>query len=310
MTAPAAEMRRRGDMLVGPFRRPRQMLSRQSVSGSASIHDDGTAQKLGFSGGTIEGPTHFTQFEPLAESFWGSEWRRTGCISAHYRAPAFEGEAVRALATLSSERPDRAIIRMEKEDGTEVLVGSMSVGEDAPQSALRARLEQLQPLANPVLVADVPVGTRTGRTAVAMGRDTHMGNLYPFSLADKLAVITEPSERFERELPFEMISVLANAKADIEPFAVRRPSVGLFADQEIRLHDGPLRVGGTYEVAREVIARTGSRKTESLWVEYSIYRAGEAEPVATMLLNLASLKASYPDYEADARALYGEDNDG
>lgn len=310
MTAPAADALRQGDVLVGPFRRPLQMLSRQSVSGSASIHDDNTAQKLGFSGGTIEGPTHFTQFEPLAERFWGGEWRRTGCISAHYRAPVFEGESVRALATLSGDRPDRAIIRMEKEDGTEVLVGSMSVGEAAPQTALRARLEQLPQLAKPVLVADVPVGTRTSRMPVTMGRDTHMGNLYPFSLADKLSVITEPNERFERELPFEMISVLANSKADVEPFAVRRPSVGLFADQEIRLHDGPLRVGETYEVAREVIARTGSRKTESLWVEYSIYRAGEGDPVATMLLNLASLKASYPDYDADARALYGEEIDG
>ena len=310
MTGLAADIQRQGDMLTGPYRRPRQMLSQQSVSGSASIHDDDTAQELGFSGGTIEGPTHFTQFEPLAESFWGSEWRHTGCISAHYRAPVFEGEKVRALATLSSDRPDFATIRMEKEDGTEVLTGSMSVGEDAPQSALRARLEQLQPLVNPVLVADVPVGTRTPRMPVTMGRETHMGNLYPFSLADKLGVITEPNDRFERELPFEMISVLANAKADVEPFAVRRPSVGLFADQEIRLHHGPLRVGETYEIAREVIARTGSRKTESLWVEYSIYRAGEGDPVATMLLNLASLKASYPDYAADARALYGEKIDG
>ena len=301
---------RDGDTLTGPWRQPRQMLGKQSVQGSSSIHDDGTAQELGFSGGTIEGPTHFSQFEPLAESFWGGKWRRTGCISAHYRAPVFEGEAVRAVATLPAERPDYATIRMEKEDGTEVLTGSMSVGKDAPQSALRARLEGLAPLEQPVLVADVPVGTKTSRLPATMGRDTHMGALYPFSLADKLAVITEPNSRFDDELPFEMISVLANAKADVEPFAVRRPSVGLFADQEIRLHDGPLRVGEAYEVEREVIARTGSRKTESLWTEYRIYRGAESEPAATMLLNLASLKASYPDYEADARALYGDHFNG
>ena len=298
---------RDGDTLTGPWRRPRQMLREQSVSGNASIHSDDTAKALGFSGGTIEGPTHFSQFEPLAESFWGGEWRRTGCISAHYRAPVFEGEAVRAIATLPADRPDYADIRMEKEDGTEVLTGSMSVGEDAPQSALRARLEGLEPLAQPVLVADVPVGTRTSRIPVTMGRDTHMGALYPFSLADKLAVITEPNARFDSELPFEMISVLANSRADIEPFAVRRPSVGLFADQEIRLRDGPLLVGETYEVEREVVARTGSRKTESLWTQYRIYRGQETEPAATMLLNLATLKPSYPDYEKDGRALYGDD---
>ncbi|MGB3166518.1 MAG: hypothetical protein WBA68_07080 [Alteraurantiacibacter sp.] len=310
MTGFATDIARDGDTLSGPWRRPRQMLQHQSVSGTSSIHDDDTAQKLGFSGGTIEGPTHFSQFEPLAEALWGDEWRRTGCISAHYRAPVFEGEAVRPIATLYAEQPDYASIRMEKENGTEVLTGSMSAGEDPPQSALRARLAGLEPLSQPVLVADVAVGTTTSRRRVTMRRDTRMGDLYPFSLADKLAVITEPNSRFEEELPFEMISVLANAKADVEPFAVRRPSVGLFADQEIALRDGPLKVDETYEVEREVIARTSSRKTESLWVEYRIFPEGEAVADATMLLNLASLKASYPDYEADGRALYGEDFHG
>ncbi|WP_271079561.1 hypothetical protein [Aurantiacibacter sp. MUD61] len=310
MTGFATEIAREGDKLTGPWRRPRQMLAKQAVSGSTSIHDDSTAQELGFSGGTIEGPTHFSQFEPLAEAFWGNEWRRAGCISAHYRAPVFEGEAVRAIATLDAGQPDYAAIRMEKEDGTEVLTGSMSVGEDAPQSALRARLETLDRLTQPVLVADVPVGATTSRTPVTMDLGTHMGALYPFTLADKLAVITEPNTRFNVELPFEMISVLGNSKADVEAFPVRRPSVGLFADQEIRLHDGPLLVGETYEVEREVIARTGSRKTESLWVEYRIFRGEDAAPAATMLLNLASLKASYADYEADARALYGDHFNG
>ena len=51
--------------LVGPWRSPRQMLQAQSYDSHASIHDDATAQKLGFQGGTIEGPTHFSQFVPL-----------------------------------------------------------------------------------------------------------------------------------------------------------------------------------------------------------------------------------------------------
>ena len=57
-------------------------------------HDDATAQKLGFQGGTIEGPTHFSQFAPLCERIWGKAWFETGCLSAHYRNPAFEGEEV------------------------------------------------------------------------------------------------------------------------------------------------------------------------------------------------------------------------
>ena len=52
-------------VLMGPWRSPRQMLGDQTYDDHASIHDDATAQKLGFQGGTIEGPTHFSQFSPL-----------------------------------------------------------------------------------------------------------------------------------------------------------------------------------------------------------------------------------------------------
>ena len=56
-----------GNLLVGPWRGPKQMLHAQTYDSHASIHDDATAQKLGFQGGTIEGPTHFSQFAPLCE---------------------------------------------------------------------------------------------------------------------------------------------------------------------------------------------------------------------------------------------------
>ena len=85
------------DFLVGPWRQPHQMLNAQVYDSHASIHDDATAQKLGFQGGTIEGPTHFSQFAPLCASVWGQSWFEAGCISAHYRNPSFEGEEVQAM---------------------------------------------------------------------------------------------------------------------------------------------------------------------------------------------------------------------
>src|SRR5690242_13405415 len=84
------ELSESGNLLVRPWRRPRQMLHAQTYDSHASIHDDATAQKLGFQGGTIEGPTHFSQFAPLGERIWGREWFETGCLSAHYRNPVFE----------------------------------------------------------------------------------------------------------------------------------------------------------------------------------------------------------------------------
>jgi hypothetical protein len=288
--------------LIGPWRAPRQMLDAQSYDGHASIHDDGTAQKLGFKAGTIEGPTHFSQFDPLAYACWGEDWFRTGCISAHYRSPVFEGEEVRAL--LHPCGADFATIRMEKRDGTEVLVGTASIGITPPPSTLTARLETLAPPAQPVILRDVCVGMRTGRIAVCMGMDQPMGELYPFSLADKLGRITEPSPRYAEIVPFEMLSVLMNHVAREQPFARRGPCVGLFADQEIRLIEGPVHVGVAYELEREVVALSGSRKTESMWVRTRLCRPGETRPVAEMLLNTASIKASYAPYAAEFSALY------
>ena len=132
-----------------------------------------------------------------------------------------------------------------------------------------------------------------------------MGNLYPFSLAQKQEWITEPSPAYldgaerwpEAIIPFEMLSVLFCYTNKVDPFPVKGPSVGLFADQEIRLLDGPVHVGRRYEVEREVIALSGSSRTESLWMRSTLFPAGEERPVARMLLNLASLKSSYSGYQ-------------
>jgi hypothetical protein len=126
-------------------------------------------------------------------------------------------------------------------------------------------------------------------------------------------VITEPSPWYTQAgavsapwkravIPIEMISVLLNHANGREPFPVRGPVVGLFADQEIRLIDGPLLVGEPYEVDREVIALSGSRRTESMWVRTRVFRPGSEHVLATMLLNAASLKDSYANYAAELAA--------
>lgn len=300
--------------LAGPWRSPRQMLAEQSYDGHASIHDDETARRLGFQGGTIEGPTHFSQFAPLGYAVWGRRWLERGCISAHYRTAVYEGETVRAFMTTVAPDAASAEIWMLKEDGAEVLRGTASVGPDHPTSELDRRLAALTPLEQPVLLERVRVGARSKRMAVRMGPDQIMGKLYPFSLKQKLQRITEPSPcyagdgapPFDRAvIPLEMISVLLNHAASDDDFGAKGPAVGLFADQEIRLLDGPLFVDEPYEIDREVVGMSGSRRTESLWVLTRVYRPGEDAVVATMLLNSAILKDSYADYTAEQTRLYG-----
>lgn len=301
--------------LAGPWRRPHQMLHAQVYNSHASIHDDATAQKLGFQGGTIEGPTHFSQFAPLCERLWGKAWFETGCISAHYRNPSFEGEEVQAVLEMPAPGQRQCKIQMVKRDGTEVLRGTASVGDDGSATALDQRLTELKPLADPVILHDVKVGMTTKRQTVRMDVDQKMGELYPFSLKEKLAVITESSPFYRAEeaagnpwgrpiIPIEMLSVLFQHTAKEDGFPVKGPAVGLFADQEIKVLNGPLFAGEDYELDREVVALSGSRRTESLWVRTRVFAQKSRSPIATMLVNFASIKELYSPYQAEYKQLY------
>jgi hypothetical protein len=303
-----------GTMLIGPWRQPRQMLHAQTYDSHASIHDDATAQKLGFKGGTIEGPTHFSQFAPLCANLWGQVWFEAGCLSAHYRNAAFEGEDVQAVVEKPANGARHAVVRMIKRDGTEVLRGTASVGADVPPTALDIRLTELKPLTDAVILRDIKIGMTTAPQTVRMDVDQNMGDLYPFSLAQKLKVITEPSSWYTQDggaaspwgrpiIPMEMLSVLFQYTNKKDGLPVKGPAVGLFADQEIRIVKGPLFVGEDYRIAREVVAMSGSKRTESLWVRTSV-RDRNDTLVATMLLNLATLKESYAAYEAECASLF------
>jgi hypothetical protein len=299
-------------VLSGPWRAPKQMLAQQEYDGHTSIHDNATAQKLGFKGATIEGPTHFSQFAPLGFALWGELRLRRGCISAHYRAPVYEGEEVKAFMRRPEQGGVQSEIWMLRANGDEILRGSAAVGPDFPPSALDERLSTLAPLTDPVILADVKAGMRSARTPVRMDADQHMGALYPFSLAQKLTRITEPSAFYSSSshvwrrpiVPLEMVSVLMQYSARENSFKTRGPAVGLFADQEIRLIDGPVLVGEPYDIERQVVALTGSRRTESVWVRSTLYASGSERKVAAMLLNLATMKETYAPYAKEYAALY------
>jgi hypothetical protein len=292
--------------LCGPLRQPHQMLADQEYGGHSSIHDDAMAEKLGFRAGPIEGPTHFSLFAPLLENIWGQAWFERGCLSAHYLNMVVEGETVRAFADIPAPGARSTRVWAEKADGTPVLEASASIGPDAGPSLLDQRMATLRAPEKLLILEDLYVGM-TGKAdeRVRMDPDQHMGALYPFSLNDKLAVITEPSDWYSDGsnspwgraiIPLEMISVLAEYSSHQAGFPVKGPAVGLFADQEIRLIDGPLFVGQDYLIRREIAALAESRRTESYWVRSRIYTADGTRQVAEMLLNHATLKHSYAGY--------------
>lgn len=302
-------------MLCGALRQPRQMLADQKYDGHKSIHDDAMAEGLGLRAGPIEGPTHFSQFDPLLFQLFGAAWFETGCISAHYQTMVVEGESVRAFVEVPAPGASFVRIHAEKADGTPVLIGSASVGEPTQPHELEQRMAKLRPPTGLVINRDLKVGQRgAAPETIRMGFDQHMGDHYPFTLADKLAVITEPCAWYTAEggasspwgrpiIPTEMISVLLGSTIADAQLGGRKPAVGLFAGQQIRRIAGPLFVDQDYALEREIVALSESARTESVWVRTKVYEAGSRKLVAEMILNGATMKASYPHYEAEAKAL-------
>ena len=261
--------------LAGPYRAPRQMLADQQIGGRPGLHEVETAATLGLAGAPIEGPTHFSQFDPLAVAIWGSSWFETGCISAHFQQMVIEGERVQASLTTGGS--NRATIEAHKEDGSPVLAGSATIGPGHSATALDIRRAGMGHPGELHIVDQLRVGMQSpGDEHISMSYRQRNSAAYPFSLAEKLEKMTEPHPWYTPEggqsspwgraiVPMEMISVLAFRSGT--PWPVRSPSLGLFLDLEVRMLAGPIFVDHTYAVQRQVLALSQSRRTESFWTE-------------------------------------------
>ncbi|MEM7328302.1 MAG: hypothetical protein AAF437_06140 [Pseudomonadota bacterium] len=291
-------------VLNGPFRSPANMLIEQEYGGHKSIHDDAEAERLGFKAGPIEGPTHFSQFDPLLVHLWGQDWFERGCISCHYKNMVVEGEDVQAFVKPVSE--SRAECWATKTDGTVILEASATLGPDHGETLLEARMARLRPAGELVILSDLSVGM-TGREdePVIMAADQNMGALYPFSLSEKLVKITERTDWYDDDsaspwgkaiIPTEMVSVLAEYSSRTAAFPTKGPVIGLFADLEIRFLNGPLFVGESYLIRREIVALAQGRRTENYWSRTRIFDASGQTQMAESLLNHGVLKHSYADY--------------
>jgi hypothetical protein len=288
-----------GDTLTGPWRAPRQMLADQEYDGHTSVHDDATADKLGLPGAPIEGPTHFSQFDPLAVALFGQAWFERGCISAHFETMVVEGEQVQATATRTGPASARA--RATKSTGEPVLSATLTLGDEPTELDERLARMQAKDPGELFIVDRVEVGHTSLSQPTSMGFDEWNGNLYPFSLADKLRAITEPSPWYvpgqaspwgRAVVPTEMLSVLAHKVGHHLP--VRGPSVGLFIDLEVKRH-APVFVDEPYTLTHQVVGLGQSRRVESYWTRTTIVDTAGAT-VCTVLLHQGVFKASYADY--------------
>ncbi|MEY2975336.1 MAG: hypothetical protein RIR49_1756 [Actinomycetota bacterium] len=289
-----------GLTVTGPWRSPRQMLDDQTYDGHASIHDEATAASLGLTGAPIEGPTHFSQFDPIGVHLFGERWFTDGCISAHFETMVVEGEQVRASATRTGATT--ATGTAVKPGGERVLTCSLSIGPGPTELSGRLATVIERGAGDLVILDRMTVGMSTGPNDATLTADDDNGDLYPFSLAEKLGAITESSEWYlDRSpwgapiVPTEMLSVMANRAGS--GFPVRGPSLGLYVDLEVR-RLGAVHVGAPHTVRHEIVALGQSRRTEGYWTRSTISDA-TGTPVAEVLLHQGVFKESYAAYPAD-----------
>jgi hypothetical protein len=279
---------------AGPVRHPRNL-----YSGSAgSIHDDATATRLGFRGGTVAGSVHLDQFPPLLVRAFGERWFENGGLSVYFRNATTDGEPVQAFVAAPADAgPDQQVrVWMTQPDGTLVAEGTASIGRPAEPSALFARdLRHVDPATLRILMHVRP-GDPLGPIDVTVNGERQQVSL-------REGYLTEPLDWYGESSPWgppiaspsTTVSLLYN-----ELLGTLRerlgPRVGLFGAIEIRHHAGPVLLNRSYTVSGEVVGVSETPKTEVLWFD-SRAHDGDGRLIAGMRMMLRSLKASSPLYD-------------
>jgi hypothetical protein len=278
----------RDGVLAGPVRRPVNF-SRDAVG---SIHDDDTAQKLGFRGGTVAGNIHFEQYPPLLIERFGEGWRRRGGLSLYFLNATTDGEPVQAFVGPAQDVGAdlrRATAWMETPDGVRVNEGTAWLGGDDPGSALRVRLAAQRPASDLRMLRRSKPGDEVRDVPSRLDGET---------CRRRVESVTEPLPEYHDASLFGGV-VAAPAVAIDALRAVEGPLfraggdfVGLFGAIELQFIDGPVFVDRDYLADGRILALGESPKTELAWYESTLRDAADRRPVARMLMMTRLLKAS------------------
>jgi hypothetical protein len=277
--------------IASEFRVPRNMAA--EIKGS--IHDDATASRLGFRGGTVAGSIHMDQFPPLLIQLFGDDFFQRGNLSLYFKHATVDQEPVRAFARREPGQA-QARLTMENEAGDQVLEGTAACGAPDLKSELRRRL------AGQAVVTD-------GLKILGQVRPGPMGEPVPVRLdremLDKRTLtITEPlpAYRGEGRWPGAVLppSVAVQLCMNIQRQRLRTegPAVGLFGAIELQFLDGPVLADTEYLSRGEILALSESPKTENVWYQSTLADPQTGKDVAWMIQYLRFMKASSPLYAA------------
>ncbi len=263
--------------------------------GEGSIHDDDTAAKLGFRGGTVAGDVHMNQFPPVLLKIFGNEWFERGHLSLSFKNATIDMERVQVFAEHRAPGSDQVKVWMEREDGLLVSTGTAGVGD-------RGNAELRQKDYRPCDPSQLRILNRV-EPGMSLGEyDIHTSPSKQFERYDN-NLISDALPWFRKPTPWG--DPVAAPCTVIEylwgvPMEALRPyvgeSVGLFGAIEISFDNGPLLMNHDYHMKSKVLCVGESPQTEFIWYETEAFNANN-QRVATMLMQSRAMKVSSPEYQ-------------
>ncbi|MEM7094185.1 MAG: hypothetical protein AAF567_14370 [Actinomycetota bacterium] len=263
----------------GPIVRP----ANRSRDAGSGIHDDSTAQAVGFRGGTVAGNIHLDHFPPLLVDRFGPAWFERGVVSMYFREPTMHLEPVQVMVG----HGDLARACLVTPQGTLVAEGVAGIGDYPAVGPVRSRDRRATDVAELDLLADLPVDEPidVGTTSVRLERQHWL-------LEDRER-LPLPLEWYAKESPWgppiacPSIAVDAlwrNFEKTLRPFV--KPAVGLYGAIELHHRGAPLLAGVDYELTGQVTDVSQSPRTEIFWAETTAALDGVPQASLVMMIRL------------------------
>ena len=263
--------------------------------GVGSIHDDETAENLGFRGGTVAGDIHMNQFPPVLLKVFGKEWFERGHLSLNFRNATIDQERVQVFAARPEQAGAQTRVWMEREDGMLVCEGTAALGSNEA-SALRSidyrpcNPEELR------ILRRVKPGMSLGEYDVLAKSDKQFDR-YDNNL------ISDPLNWYRYESPWggpvaapcTVLEFLwGSSMRGLGPLV--EEATTLFGAMEIAFTNGPMLLDQRYHIETAVVCVGQSPKTEYVWYEQNAFdKSGDL--VVTLLIQSRAMKASSRLYQ-------------
>ncbi len=263
-------------------------------AGAGSIHDDETAARLGFRGGTVAGDVHMNQFPPVLVKLFGPAWFEHGNLSLSFKNATVDRERVQVFAKPLADGQAQTEVWMEREDGMLVCRGTAALG-DHSGSELRTRDLRPGDPAELKILNRLSAGLSLGSYDVLATPDKQ------FQRYDA-GLISDPLDWYRHGSPWG--DVVAAPCTIVEylwayPMEGLRPyvgeSVGLFGAIEIGFVNGPFLLNRRYHLESEVVCVGQSPRTEYVWYD-TVASDESGRTVATLRMQSRAMKASSPAY--------------